>query len=76
MDRLSVLHILEDDPQEIDLFSGRITSEKLDMVFANWISLPKIACAFICGPRTDDDVNCRAPFPSWDATRKNKVRVI
>lgn len=50
MDRLSVLHILEDDPQEIDLFSGRITSEKLDMVFANWISLPKIACTFICGP--------------------------
>ena len=37
MDRLSVLHILEDDPQEIDLFSGRITTEKLDMVFANWI---------------------------------------
>ena len=50
MNRLSVLHILEDDPQEIDLFSGRITTDKLDAVFASWISLPQISCAFICGP--------------------------
>ena len=50
IDRLSVLHILEDDPQEIDLFSGRITAEKLNVLFEKWISLPQIACAFICGP--------------------------
>ena len=51
MNRLSVLHILEDDPQEIDLFSGRITPEKLEILFENWISLTRITYAFICGPQ-------------------------
>jgi ring-1,2-phenylacetyl-CoA epoxidase subunit PaaE len=48
--RLSVLHILETEAQEIDLFTGRLTSDKCEELFAHWIDLASIDAAFICGP--------------------------
>ncbi|MDU8910620.1 1,2-phenylacetyl-CoA epoxidase subunit PaaE [Aestuariicoccus sp. MJ-SS9] len=50
MDRLSVLHILETDTQEIDLFTGRIDAEKCAALFRHWIDIDAIDTAFICGP--------------------------
>ena len=48
--RLSVLHVLESDAQDIDLFTGRIDGEKCAALFRNWIDIKAISTAFICGP--------------------------
>ncbi len=48
--RLSILHILETDAQDIDLFTGRLTSEKCSDLFARWIDTRAVHAAFICGP--------------------------
>lgn len=48
--RLSILHILETEAQEIDLFTGRIDAEKLDGLFAGWIDPDGIEQVYICGP--------------------------
>ncbi len=48
--RLNILHILEDDAQEIDLFTGRLDREKLSALFQNWIRVADMDTVFICGP--------------------------
>jgi ring-1,2-phenylacetyl-CoA epoxidase subunit PaaE len=48
--RLSILHILETDAQDIDLFTGRLTEEKCAALFAHWIDPASLDFAFICGP--------------------------
>lgn len=50
MGRLRVIHVLEADAQDIDLFTGRITEEKCTSLFEHWINVPGIDLAFICGP--------------------------
>jgi ring-1,2-phenylacetyl-CoA epoxidase subunit PaaE len=50
MGRLNVIHILESDAQEIDLFTGRVTEEKCAALFAHWIDIASMDTAFICGP--------------------------
>ncbi|MBN2759555.1 MAG: phenylacetate-CoA oxygenase/reductase subunit PaaK [Rhodobacteraceae bacterium] len=50
LSRLSVLHILGQDAQEIDLFTGRLDAAKLDKLFTQWIDLSAVTTAFICGP--------------------------
>lgn len=48
--RLSVLHILESEAQEIDLFTGRLDREKCAALFRTWIDLASVDTVFICGP--------------------------
>jgi ring-1,2-phenylacetyl-CoA epoxidase subunit PaaE len=48
--RFTVLHILENDAQEIDLFTGRVDADKLDALFTHWIDAASVDYAFICGP--------------------------
>ncbi len=48
--RLSVLHVLEADAQEIDLFTGRVDADKLKRLFQVWIDPRSVDTAFICGP--------------------------
>ncbi|SUZ31565.1 1,2-phenylacetyl-CoA epoxidase, subunit E [Roseibaca ekhonensis] len=50
LSRLSVLHVLGQDAQEIDLFTGRLDAAKLDKLFTQWIDLKSVHAAFICGP--------------------------
>ena len=50
MGRLNVIHILESDAQDIDLFKGRVDEEKCAALFANWIDITSVDTAFICGP--------------------------
>lgn len=50
MGRLSVVHVLENDAQEIDLFTGRVDEEKCAQLFAHWIDIAAIDEAYICGP--------------------------
>jgi ring-1,2-phenylacetyl-CoA epoxidase subunit PaaE len=48
--RLSVLHVLESEAQEIDLFTGRIDADKMAQLFRAWIDPTSVDIAFICGP--------------------------
>ena len=48
--RLSVLHVLEAEGQEIDLFTGRIDAEKMQGLFTHWVDPKSVTTAFICGP--------------------------
>lgn len=50
MGRLTLLHVLEDDGQDIELFKGRIDAAKCDALFAGWIDVTAMDTAFICGP--------------------------
>ena len=48
--RLSVMHILTDESQDIDLFQGRIDAQKCAALFHQWINVESIAIAYLCGP--------------------------
>ena len=50
MGRLNVIHVLETDAQEIDLFTGLVTEEKCAQLFRHWIDIENVDTAFICGP--------------------------
>jgi len=50
MERFYVIHMLEDNAQDIDLFAGRLDSEKLENLFQGWIDIEAVDRAFICGP--------------------------
>ncbi len=50
MGRLRVIHVLEQDAQEIELFTGRVTEEKCADLFRGWIDVSAVDMAFICGP--------------------------
>lgn len=48
--RLTVLHVLEQDAQEIELFTGRIDADKMAALFTHWVDPKSVDTAFICGP--------------------------
>ncbi|MEE9334482.1 MAG: 2Fe-2S iron-sulfur cluster-binding protein [Granulosicoccaceae bacterium] len=50
LDRFSVVHILEDEGEEIDLFRGRVDVAKCSELFQSWINIDVITMAYICGP--------------------------
>ena len=50
MGRLSVIHVLESEASEVELFSGRLDREKCDALFSRWINVKDADLAFICGP--------------------------
>lgn len=48
--RFSLIHVLEQEGQEIDLFTGRIDADKMTALFDHWLDAAAIDTAFICGP--------------------------
>jgi len=48
--RLTIIHILETDSQDIDLFTGRIDEEKCALLFKHWIDINSVDTTYICGP--------------------------
>lgn len=48
--RFSVIHVLEQEGQEIDLFTGRLDAAKMKGLFTHWIDVKSVDTAFICGP--------------------------
>lgn len=50
MGRLSIVHILDSEAQDIELFSGRIDAEKCSLLFKSWVDIASVDLAFICGP--------------------------
>ena len=51
LDRLSVIHIMSREKQDIELFNGRIDADKCRALLAQWIRLDDIDHVFICGPQ-------------------------
>jgi ring-1,2-phenylacetyl-CoA epoxidase subunit PaaE len=50
MGRLTVIHVLESDAQDIDLFTGRVDADKCSALFEHWIDIQSVDTSFICGP--------------------------
>ena len=50
MGRFNVIHILETDAQEIDLFTGLVSQAKCAELFKGWVDIAHVDTAFICGP--------------------------
>lgn len=50
LERFNLVHVMSREPQDIDLFNGRIDREKCEQFFRSWIELEDIDMAFICGP--------------------------
>jgi len=48
--RLNIVHVLESEAGEIELFSGRLDREKCEALFTRWIDVSSADLAFICGP--------------------------
>lgn len=48
--RLSIVHVLESETQDIDLFTGRIDADKCAELFRLWVDVKSVDTAFICGP--------------------------
>ncbi|MEM8822534.1 MAG: 2Fe-2S iron-sulfur cluster-binding protein [Pseudomonadota bacterium] len=50
MGRFNIIHVLESDAQDIELFQGRVDAEKCAALFEHWIPVDSVDTAFICGP--------------------------
>lgn len=50
MGRFNVIHVLESDAQDIELFQGRVDAEKCAALFRSWVDVRSVDVAFICGP--------------------------
>lgn len=48
--RFTMVHILESEAQDIDLFAGRLDKEKCEALFSHWVKVEGADQAFICGP--------------------------
>ena len=48
--RLNLVYIMSREQQDVDLFNGRITREKCDQLFKQWIPVADFDIAFVCGP--------------------------
>ncbi len=48
--RFSIVHVLETDAEEIELFTGRLDRAKCDALFDSWLRVDDADLAFICGP--------------------------
>jgi ring-1,2-phenylacetyl-CoA epoxidase subunit PaaE len=50
MGRLNLVYVMSREQQDIELFNGRITKEKVEQFLKHWIRVEDIDVAFICGP--------------------------
>ncbi|MBU6260296.1 MAG: phenylacetate-CoA oxygenase/reductase subunit PaaK [Burkholderiales bacterium] len=50
--RLNLVHVLSREHQDIELFNGRITREKCEALFAQWITVADHDAAYVCGPES------------------------
>ena len=50
LQRLSIVHVMSREKQDLDLFNGRIDRAKCEALCRQWIPVADIDIAFICGP--------------------------
>lgn len=49
-ERFRIINVLSREVHEVPLFSGRIDSEKIELLAGSLISVPEVSAWFICGP--------------------------
>jgi len=50
LNRLSIIHIMEEQSDEMELFRGRVDAEKCSQLFQSWINIDAIDMVYLCGP--------------------------
>jgi len=50
LERLNIVYVMSREQQDIDLFNGRITKEKVEQLLKHWTPVSDFDTAFICGP--------------------------
>jgi ring-1,2-phenylacetyl-CoA epoxidase subunit PaaE len=50
MNRLNLVYVMSREQQDIELFNGRITKEKVAQFLKHWVRVEDVDVAFICGP--------------------------
>jgi len=51
MARFNLVHILNREHQDVELFNGMLTKDKCDSLLRCWLYLPDVDTAFVCGPQ-------------------------
>jgi ring-1,2-phenylacetyl-CoA epoxidase subunit PaaE len=51
IERFNLVHILNREHQDVELFNGMLTREKCNALFRHWLDLSDVDTAFICGPQ-------------------------
>ena len=78
LDRLNLVHVLSREAQDIELLHGRIDRTKADALLAQWVPLPDIDIAFVCGPEGMMDAVVAAlkarGFPRGRGSRSSALR--
>ena len=51
LERFRLFHILTREPQDIELFNGRLDEERCRAILTSeWVNLDRVEAAFLCGP--------------------------
>ncbi len=50
LERLNLVYIMSREPQDVELFHGRINEDKCRQLFQHWLRVEDVDYAFICGP--------------------------
>jgi ring-1,2-phenylacetyl-CoA epoxidase subunit PaaE len=50
--RLNLIYVMSREPQDMDIFHGRIDRAKCDWLFDKWLDVSSFDAAFICGPES------------------------
>jgi len=50
LERLNLVYVMSREQQDIELFNGRITKEKVELLLKHWVRIEDFDYAFICGP--------------------------
>ena len=69
--RFRVFHVLSGEPNEVELFSGRITQEKLEGFSKTFLQIEKADEIFVCGP--EPIIRCVSEFMKSKGIEDNKV---
>lgn len=51
MNRFTLVHVLEREAQDVELFNGILDKQKCLELFRYWVDVAALDAAFICGPR-------------------------
>jgi len=51
LQRLNLIFVFSREQQDVDLYNGRINTEKCDQLFSRWLDVKTLDAAFICGPQ-------------------------
>lgn len=52
MQRLNLVWIFSREPQDVELFNGRIDTCKCEQFFTRWLDITDLAAAYLCGPQS------------------------